>query len=167
MTSFDLSQICKIAGEAIALFLLVKASQQDVRTRTISNKFPISIVVVFAISAFGQWFFMPESMPLTAIATQVVFAIGIGLVMLVVTVGLEKVQQKELFGGGDIKVVAATSLFLEVDALMAAMLVTCVLMLLGALSKRAKGNSFLEITLPFVPYWTAGFLIAIVLTYIL
>ena len=167
MTSFDLSQICKIAGEVLTFILLVKASQQDIRTRTVANKFPLSIAVIFGLAAFGQWFIMPESMPLTSIATQVVFAIGIGLVMLVVTVGLEHVQHKELFGGGDIKIVAATSLFLEVDAFMAAMLVACVLMLLGALSKRAKGNSFLEITLPFVPYWTAGFLIAIVLTYIL
>ena len=166
MSSFDLSQICKIAGEALTLFLLVKASQEDVRTRTVANKFPILIAVVFALSAAGQMYFMPETMPLTSIATQVVFAVGIGILFLVVTVGLEKVQHKELFGGGDIKVVAATTLFLSAESLLAAMLIACVLMILGALFKKAKGESFTEIVLPFVPLWTAGFMIAVVLTYV-
>ena len=166
MSSFELSQICKVAGEVVTFLLLLKASKEDVRTRTVANKFPIVIALIFALSSVGAWFFMPEAMPLTLIATQVVFALGIGLLLLVVTVGLEKVQHTEIFGGGDIKIIAATTLFLEVSAFMATMLVSCVLFLFGALTQRRKFDSWAEVALPFVPFWTAGFAVVTVLSYI-
>ena len=166
MSSFDLSQICKAAGEILTFLFLIKASGEDVRTRTVSNSFPMVIAVIFAFFAFGQWFFMPESMPITSIATQVVFAIGVGLLLLVVTVGIEKVQNAELFGGGDIKIIAATALYLQVETFMAAMLVSCVLFVLGAFVQRRKFDSWAEIALPFVPFWTAGFAIVAVMSYI-
>ena len=167
MSSFDLSQIFKVAGEVLAFLILIKASRVDIKTREVPNKFPVGIVFMFALSAFGSWFVMPESMPITSIATQFVLAIGIGLLLLVVTVGIEKVQNAELFGGGDIKVIAATTLFLSVESFMAAMLASCILFVVGALFERRKFDSWSSVTLPFVPFWTAGFMAAIVATYVL
>ena len=167
MSSFDLSQICKIAGEVLAFLILVKASSVDVKTREVPNKFPIAIVFIFALSAFGAWLFMPESMPLTAIATQFVLAIGIGLLLLVVIVGIEKVQNTELFGGGDIKIIAVCTLFLTIETFMAAMLVSCILFSFGAFFERRKFDSWSSVTLPFVPFWTAGFMVAMVVAHLL
>lgn len=146
---------------------LVKASQADIKTRMVDNKFPVLIAAFYALSAFGQWFFMPKSMPATSVAAQVVFAAGMGFLLLVVTVGLEKVQKRELFGGGDIKIISATTLFLTIEAFMVAMLVSCVLFVLGAVVERRKFSSWTGITLPFVPFWTAGFVVAVALTYLL
>ena len=159
LSNLELSLICKIAGEILTFVALFKASKADVKTREVSNKFPLAIAAIFAISSFGSWFFKPETAPSSSIAAQVVFAIGIGLLLLVITVALEKIWNKELFGGADIKMIAATTLFLNTEALMVAMLVACVLFLLVSICKLKKFNSWRNVTLPFMPFWTVGFAI--------
>lgn len=167
MSAFDIAQICKLAGEVLAFVTLISASASDVKTREVSNGHVFGIVAIFALASFGAWFLFPESMPLTSIATQFVFAIGIGFFLLVVTVGIEKVMDKEIFGGADIKVVAATCLFLDAESLMAAMIVACASMLVASVFERRKFASWSAVTLPFVPFWTAGFAVGVVLTHVL
>ena len=159
----ELSLTSKFAGEVFAIALLISASKADLQRRMVSNGYPIALALVYALSAFGQHLLMQQSLPLISIGTQFVFAISIGVFLLVVTVGLEKVQHKELFGGGDIKIVSATCLFLTVEMLMISMLTSCVLFVIGSFLKQQERKSWTSVTLPFVPFWTVGFVLSIVL----
>ncbi len=154
--SFDFAQIARTITEIAVLVCLFGASKSDIKTREIPNCYPMFIVAIFAVENALVWAFSRKSFSTTDTASQVVFALGILIVLLVVTVGFEKIQNKELFGGGDIKLVGSTCLFLTFEALAISLLIACFLQVMVSIFKKVKGQNFSEITLPFAPFWTIG-----------
>ena len=158
--SIDIAQIIQVAGHVLVMACLICASKQDIKTRKVSNIIPVTIVLIFALTCVATWFLSRKSISTTDIFSQVAFAVGMLIVLLVVTVGIEKIMGKDMFGGGDIKLVCAACLFLNIETLPIAVLTTSILELCYALFKRAKGQQFSEITYPFAPFWTIGIFVA-------
>ena len=156
--NLDFAQIARIASEIAVFLCLIGASKADLKTREIPNLCPILIVAIFAVQNLFLLFFVRKSFSTTDTLAQIVFALGILIVLLVVTVGFEKIQNKELFGGGDIKLVGATCLFLTFEAFSTSLLIACCLEVLVSVFKKLRGQNFCDITLPFAPFWTIGIL---------
>lgn len=99
MSSFVLLQWGCLAAFAV---LLIVAGWQDLQTLRISNGLPLALTAVFAIWALAGWALGNTSIAdigLAAICGAIVFAIG-GLAF---TAGV--------IGGGDVKLLAAATLF--------------------------------------------------------
>lgn len=128
------------------------AVSTDIKKRTIPNWVIFGTVLLWAIWQVALFSIgaNPDVFA-RAISACLVFA---GL--FVFTIAAEKLFDRYLFGGGDIKLVAASTLFLGVNGMLVAVFFACLVSLLYALAKLPQG-------IPFAPCMLCGSLIAMLI----
>ena len=131
--------------------LLGIAVAVDIKKREIPNWVIFSTVLLWvlwqcALLAIGA---SPDLL-------RAISALAVFITLLVFTFTAEKIFKRYLFGGGDIKLVAASTLFLGVNGMLIAVFFACMVSLIYALANLARG-------IPFAPCMLCGTLIALLL----
>ena len=170
----------QIAIENIILFIFLFLSlvvvgvgaRSDLKTRMVSNAVPIALISIFfvgkiclliALFCFGK-FKSGTDFQTTAIQEFVIplaRAACIFLLFLLLTLILEKLRKKEMFGGADIKILAASSLYLSLESFAIALTIACSLIIVIAISRRSTRS--LNATFPFVLYYFVGYAFVVIL----
>lgn len=143
-------------GTAAFAGLLAASSVFDLRERIVPNALVIALVGVWVISQIAA--------ALCGIATpscteQIVGAFAVGAALLVATLLFERISKRNALGGGDIKLLAACTLFLGIPGILICLGIACALSVVLAFiiphtpfaqEGEAAG------TIPFVPAITLG-----------
>lgn len=141
------------AAAFLALFaLLMAASVTDIRNRTIPNRLVLAVVAVWllwrcASMAIGC------AQPSDAVG-DVLGALLFGGGLLAFVMVSERVSGRFMMGGGDVKLLAAVSLFLGLHLALVALLAACVVSLVFAAAHLKRG-------IPFAPCIMCGALVAL------
>lgn len=141
------------AAAFLALFaLLVAASVTDIRSRTIPNRLVLAVAALWllwrcASVAIGC------AQPSDAVG-DVVGALLFGSGLLAFVLVSERVSGRFMMGGGDVKLLSAVSLFLGLRLALVALLAACVVSLVFAAARLARG-------IPFAPCIMCGTLVAL------
>lgn len=145
------------AAMVISLLLVFLAAMQDRKNREVSNWFPIFLIIVFLVSRIGL-VCLGKDNPIDSILIPLAFSIATLIVLLALTVTLERIKGKEMFGGGDIKIIASTTPILGIEGLLFALLVAFSAVLLCLFIKKNRFANFdKDTTFPFVPFFAVGF----------
>ena len=145
---FGLSAACLQAMAAGAILLAL--SLIDLDSMEIPNGLLLALIGVFLVG-------LPFAGHLGGIRSGLLGAFGIALPLLLLTLLLERVLQKEALGGGDLKLFFVTGLFLGPAANFLTLLLSCVLgLLFAALSRKGKDEPF-----PFGPAIAAAFVVVL------
>lgn len=141
------------AAAFLALFaLLMAASVTDIRSRTIPNRLVLAVAAVWllwrcASMAIGC------AQPSDAVG-DVLGALLFGGGLLAFVMVSERVSGRFMMGGGDVKLLAAVSLFLGLRLALVALLAACVVSLAFAAARLKHG-------IPFAPCIMCGALVAL------
>ena len=140
-----------------SLLLVLCAAIQDAKTWMVSDLWPAVLAIVFVVFVLlysalvgdVQWM----QLFLRLVSSTCVF-----LMLLALTVFLERKFHMEMFGGGDIKIIAASSLFMGIEPLLIALIVAFSLFL-GFHSIIAAKNKeqAQDAAYPFVPFYAIGY----------
>ncbi len=111
-------------GLLIALAIaLVFAAFTDIKSRQISNKLNLAIVVGAPVFWFASGIsFLPEG-PTMFAPTSVIFQIVIALAVFIVSAGLFAIK---MMGGGDVKLLTALALWIEPSAFMQLLIIMAI-----------------------------------------
>ena len=168
-----------------ALFLIASAivlalaARRDYLTREVIDAYPLSLVGLFLlgkVACIGAFFLCGKTMSgtdlqtdwqtllLTEIAAPVIRAAFVFAILLALTLLLEKVCKREMFGGADIKILGTSALYINVEQFLLALLIACVSLIVIAIT--CKNKRGLRSTFPFVVYYCVGysFVVACLLT---
>lgn len=129
--------------------LLGYAVTTDIKKRKIPNWVIFGTVLLWVI--WQITLFLIGSNPNVfahAVSACLVFA-----TLFIFTIAAEKFFDRYLFGGGDIKLVAVSTLFLGVNGMLVAVFFACLISLIYALAKLPQG-------IPFAPCMFCGSLVA-------
>ena len=85
--------------------------------------------------------------------TDLICSLAFGIVMLALVHAMERLTGRFMMGGGDIKLLAAVSLFLGIDGILVALFAACLVSFLYAAAKLKRG-------IPFAPCILCGVLLA-------
>ena len=131
--------------------LLFAASVTDIRERKIPNWLVASIVGLWLVWRTALIALGVSSLASLAsnLAGAIVFAAG----LLIVTAVAERLTGKFMMGGGDIKLLAAVSLFLGFNGILVALFVACLISFAYAAAHLKRG-------IPFAPCIMGGTLLA-------
>lgn len=113
---------------------LIAAAASDIKTLTIPNWIPISIVVLFLVQAALGW-----ALSINEISNGFVPSLVVGIATLIMFTFLFAMGQ---MGGGDVKLIAATSLWAGPDLIFGFVVITTLAggaLALFALMRGAKG----------------------------
>lgn len=132
--------------------LLGIAVVTDIRKREIPNWVIFSTVFLWIIWQLAL-FAIGES-PLAV--SRALSALAVFFALIVFTFAAERLFKRYLFGGGDIKLVSVTTLFLGVHGMLVAVFFACMVSLIYALANLARG-------IPFAPCMLCGSLIAMLI----
>lgn len=132
--------------------LLGIAVATDIKRREIPNWVIFSTVLLWVLWQCVLFAIGGEpNMVAGALSSLAVFAI-----LLIFTFTAERLLKRYIFGGGDIKLVAASTLFLGINGMLVAVFFACVISLIYALANLARG-------IPFAPCMLCGSLIAMLI----
>lgn len=129
--------------------LLGYAVTTDIKKRIIPNWVIFSTVLLWAIWQVSLHLIGSN----TDVCAPVINACIVLAILFISTIAAEKFFDRYLFGGGDIKLVAASTLFLGVQGMLIAVFFACMVSLIYALAKLPQG-------IPFAPCMFCGSLIA-------
>lgn len=131
--------------------LLLAVSLRDWADRTIPDGLLLALAVNRAVwlPVLGE--------PLGDTLLRIALACAVPAVLLGLVLGLEKLQGREVMGGGDIKLLFALALYLSWAELLLGLLAACVLGLLAAVLAGKKRGA----AVPFGPFLSAGMLAAV------
>ena len=142
--------LINIFAFTIFLILMMPSVVVDIRKRIIPNWVIFSTVFLWICWQIAL-FIVDEKPPSLENAIGAVVV----LVALVVFVNIcERICKKYLFGGGDMKLIACTTLFLGVYGMMIALFFACIISLIYAIPKLRNG-------IPFAPCMFCGALISL------
>lgn len=157
----------------LVIMLLEYAAVSDVRSRTVPTWIVVVMLLVWACTswlmpvsaepgAIGSIFFGKMSGGFTAIvADGILSALAVGGGLFALTLVVESRTRRSSFGGGDIKLVFAISLFLGLPASLTMLLFACVLAVVLTLCVRKVApdgfagvgidEPFVKMKIPFAP----------------
>ncbi len=143
--------LCLELGQWLVLAaLLLALSLTDTAKRIIPDRLPLALAANRAV-----WFFVLGHGAPELLAAGKALAVPAALLALVLA--LEKLLDREVMGGGDIKLLFVLALYLTWAELLLALLAGCLLGLLwAALARRGKGGA-----LPFGPFLAAGTILTV------
>ncbi len=131
--------------------LLLAVSLRDWADRTI----PDGLLAALAANR-AVWLLVLRE-PLGEALTRIALACAVPAALLALVLVLEKLQDREVMGGGDIKLLFALALYLDWAQMLLGLLAACLLGLLGAaLADKKRGAA-----VPFGPFLSAGALAAV------
>lgn len=137
----------------LALFaLLMAASVTDIRSRIIPNRLVLAVAALWLL-----WRCASVALgcaQLSDIAGDVLGALLFGGGLLVFVLVSERVSGRFMMGGGDVKLLAAVSLFLGLCLALVALLAACVVSLVFAAAHLKRG-------IPFAPCVMCGTFVAL------
>ena len=140
---------------AIAFFalcaLLFAASVTDIRERKIPNWLVAAIAALWLVWRIVQR--VIGTVPMTHFFTDLMAAFVFALALLALTAIAERITGKFMMGGGDIKLLAAVSLFLGFNGMLIALFAACIVSLAYAAAHLKRG-------IPFAPCIMGGTLLA-------
>ncbi len=152
-----LSQLCFLMTLAILIF----ASYKDIKTRTVSNITILTIVLVWLLLSIYS--LLLARTDILEVASKLIQALFVFAIFLAITCILEKVSNKELFGGGDIKIIGALSLNLEISGILLMLLIASIISLLVIFCRIVfKKNDYekeIDTTIAWIPCITFGYAI--------
>ena len=170
----------QIAIENIILFIFLFLSlvvvgvgaRSDLKTRMVSNVVPLVLIIFFFVEKIilvGTFFYFGkfksgtdfQTIAIQEFITPLARAVCIFLLFLLLTLTLEKLRKKEMFGGADIKILAASSLYLTLEYFAIALIIACSLIIVIAISRRSTRS--LNMTVPFVLYYFVGYAFVVIL----
>lgn len=154
------------AAMIISLLLVFLAAIQDKRNREVSNWFSIFLIIVFLVSRVALVCFGKDN-PIDSILIPLAFTIAALIVLLALTVMLERIKGKDMFGGGDIKIIASTTPILGIEGMLFALLVAFSTVLLCLFIKKNRFANFdKDTTFPFVPFFAVGFAACTIISFL-
>ena len=130
--------------------VMLALSLTDAAKRVIPDR----LLIVLAVNRVVWFFIMREE---AGLALDILKACIVPAVLLALVLGLEKLQDKEVMGGGDIKLLFALALYLSWAQLLFALLAGCIAGLVYALPAGKKSVK----AVPFGPFLAAGALAAV------
>lgn len=130
--------------------LLGYAVTTDIQERIIPNWVIFGTVLLWAV--WQAVLFLIGAKP--DVLASFLSACSVFTVLFILTIAAEKLADRYLFGGGDIKIIAASTLFLGINEMLVAVFFACLVSLVYALAKLPKG-------IPFAPCMFCGSLIAV------
>lgn len=150
---------CYLASSFIAFILLIFASIQDEKQRRVSDLFPVAICI--------DWIIFALIGALNAL-NHLLFAFLVFVILLSLTIILEKVKNQELLGGGDIKIISALCLYMSLNSLFVMLFIASISSIVKATYQRHRQKrqgklyeNFSSITVAMVPSITIGFVFGI------
>jgi len=135
-------------------FYLSTLSLIDFRHRIIPDELSLSLLALGFLGSFANPYF--SGSPSVKLVESLVAGIGGGLMMLIIAWVGEKAFKKEAMGGGDIKLVAATSAVLGWEGLIGPLMLGSLTGGLVALILLFSKKKKLGETLPFGPFLSLG-----------
>ncbi len=137
----------------LALFaLLMAASATDIRSRTIPNRLVLAVAALWLLWRCA--YLALGCAQLSDIAGDVLGALLFGGGLLVFVLVSERMSGHFMMGGGDVKLLAAVSLFLGLRLALVALLAACAVSLVFAAARSKRG-------IPFAPCIMCGTLVAL------
>jgi prepilin peptidase CpaA len=122
-------------------FLVIYGALSDLSTFKIPNWISYSLCLLFLLQSFVLWFAVPAGSPLAASAPSFPVNLGIGLVVLVTSTIF---WARGHIGGGDVKYLTATSLFMGPDGVVVFMvLLSGLALVMATLLKLSRNWGFL------------------------
>lgn len=135
--------------------ILTIASVQDIKTRTISNIFPVLILLTIVAEVVTSRWISPD--PGLDVFKRISFGCVFTVLLILITLFLERMFRREMLGGGDIKILGALSFFTTLSNILYILLIACIVGgLYGLISKK---------NFPFVPFITVGYAVIYSLNY--
>lgn len=128
----------------------------DIKARIIPNWVVFGTLSIWLVWQVLSLFVADRAAILIGAFSDLIGALTVFAILLVFTVLAEKVSRRYLFGGGDIKLVSASALFLGVEGVAVALFFACGISLIYAVAKLPKG-------IPFAPCMLCGSLMAILI----
>ncbi len=142
--------IVDICAYLLFFVLMACAVVTDIKKRIIPNWVIFSTVIlwlIWKVTLFALGFD-------AAFLEEAISALGVFAFLFVLTVVSEKMANKYLFGGGDIKLVSVDALFLGIGVAVA-LFAACLVSLIYADAKLSRG-------IPFAPCMLCGSLVALI-----
>lgn len=130
--------------------VLLALSLTDAAKRIIPDR----LLIVLAVNRVVWFFVLREG---TGVALDILKACIVPAVLLVLVLAAEKLLDKEVMGGGDIKLLFVLALYLSWAQLLLALLAGCIAGLVYAVPARKKSGT----AVPFGPFLAAGALAAV------
>ena len=153
------------AAMIISFLLVFLAAVQDKRNREVSNWFPVLLLSVFLISRAALVIAGKDNLT-DSVLIPLALAIAALIVLLAITVALEGLKGKEMFGGGDIKIIASTTPILGIEGLLFSLLVAFSAVLLYFFIQKNRSNMISDTTFPFVPFFALGFAACTIISFL-
>lgn len=159
----------------LAMFaILLAAAVVDIRTRTIPNGMVLALAFAWGVLQISLMVnaLVSGDAPLAgavagAAAGSAIAAVAFGMTLFIVVAVCERAAKKYLFGGGDIKLLTATALFLGIPAMLVALLAACVISLLYDIIPRIQAKlrtrAHKANGIPFAPCLACGTALALVM----
>lgn len=136
-----------ITLEYIILFtFLATEALSDIATQEVPDRLHIACLAVFLV------FLAAHESPVKRLITGVITGLAFGCGVLIISLLMEKVCQKETLGGADIKLLAVLGLYFGPAKMLFLLILSCILGLISALLTK----SGLSKTFPFIPAITLG-----------
>lgn len=130
--------------------VLLALSLTDAAKRVIPDR----LLIVLAVNRVVWFFVLREG---TGVALDILKACIVPAVLFALVLGVEKLLDKEVMGGGDIKLLFTFALYLSWAQLLFALLAGCIAGLVYAVPARKKSGT----AVPFGPFLAAGALAAV------
>lgn len=152
---FDLSVMFVLASIAIMIYICIAFI--DIKHYII----PDSLNIILGIIGIASLFFKMEHGSITIDWIDRLIGLGVGFLLLLIFVLFEKILKKEVIGGGDVKLIIVTGLFLGWQLLLLGIfigsIVACIVEIPLSFNKSLRE----EHRLPFGPYLVIGFVVSL------
>ena len=145
------------------LALLFYASYEDIQQRIIDDWVTISIAIVWLCGSVCN--ILLRNCNFLDILLTSVWSLFVLFVLLALAHIFEHHKKRDVVGGGDIKLLAALALYLNLDNFLLMLLISCLSgIILAFIFSRVKiedgqSNNFMTIELPWIPSITIGFIV--------
>lgn len=143
--------------------VLCYVSFTDLRDRTIPNRILGVAIVVRYLYFFQEWilqqkmlFSFMDSAFWMKLCLFCLDGLSVSLPLFLLTLFVEKVRGKASFGGGDIKLLFVTGLYLGWERNLTALFLACVMMLAVMLVKAVRKKDAVDKAVPFAPAIAVG-----------
>lgn len=137
--------------------VLLMASKIDIDTRTVPTWIQAAMLGVFIIKAIFEIFVF--EVPWENFVYQIAQGGITLLVLLLICAFTEKGNGEELFGGGDIRMIALVALLVSTEELLSILIGASFVMIFYALYKKKDGMDFKKMSLPYMPFLTIGWVV--------
>lgn len=152
---FKLSIMFALASIAIMIYICIAFI--DAKHYII----PDSLNIILGIIGIVSLFFVNEQGNISINWIDRLIGLGVGFLLLIIFVLLEKVLKKEVIGGGDLKLIISTGLFLGWQLMLLGIfigsIVACLVELPLSKNEKIRENH----RLPFGPYLVVGFIVSL------